>query len=137
MDWETLYCSNRHCRYYGVPFRQALLVKNGSSHGHPQAWCRACGRRIAVTYGTAYFDRERDFVALRRKPRPAAENESRRAEAEARSKTNLPRPSAAAELRVRHPGARRPALRSGQWPDRFRWWTHSRGRAPETLPWSG
>ena len=56
MDWETLYCPNRHCRYYGVPFRQAMLVKNGSSHGHRQAWCRACGRRIALTYGTAYFD---------------------------------------------------------------------------------
>jgi hypothetical protein len=56
MDWETLYCPNRHCRYYGLPFRQAMLVKNGSSHGHPQAWCRACGRRIALTYGTAYFD---------------------------------------------------------------------------------
>ena len=56
MDWETLYCPNRHCRYYGVPFRQAMLVKNGSSHGHPQAWCRACGGRTALTYGTAYFD---------------------------------------------------------------------------------
>src|SRR6266542_4057061 len=56
MDWETLYCPNRHCRYYGLPFRQAMLVKNGSSHGHPQAWCRACGRRTALTYGTAYFD---------------------------------------------------------------------------------
>jgi IS1 family transposase len=56
MDWETLYCPNRSCRYYGLPFRQALLVKNGSSHGHKQACCRGCGRRIALTYGTAYFD---------------------------------------------------------------------------------
>jgi hypothetical protein len=35
MNWETLYCPNRHCRYYGVPFPQAMPVKNGSSHGHP------------------------------------------------------------------------------------------------------
>jgi IS1 family transposase len=56
MDWETLYCPNRSCAYYGLPFEQALLVKNGSSHGHKQALCRACGRRIALSYGTAYFD---------------------------------------------------------------------------------
>lgn len=55
MHWETLYCPNRHCSCYGLPFDQGWLVKNGSSHGKPQALCRACGRRIALTYGTAYF----------------------------------------------------------------------------------
>jgi len=33
MDWESLYCPNRGCRYYGRPFLQGHLVKNGSSHG--------------------------------------------------------------------------------------------------------
>ena len=26
MDWESLYCPNRHCRYYGRPFLQGQLV---------------------------------------------------------------------------------------------------------------
>jgi len=29
MDWESLYCPNRGCRYYGRPFLQGHLVKNG------------------------------------------------------------------------------------------------------------
>jgi hypothetical protein len=37
MDWESLYCPNRRCRYYGRPFLQGQLVKQGSSHGQKQA----------------------------------------------------------------------------------------------------
>ena len=37
MDWESLYCPNRRCRYYGRPFLQGQLVKHGSSHGQKQA----------------------------------------------------------------------------------------------------
>jgi IS1 family transposase len=33
-----------------------LLVKNGSTRGQKQARCQACGRSVALTYGTAYFD---------------------------------------------------------------------------------
>ena len=29
MDWESLYCPNRRCRYYGRPFLQGQLVKHG------------------------------------------------------------------------------------------------------------
>ena len=54
MDWQTLYCPNWDCRCYGIPFRQGRLVKNGSSHGQPQALCRACGCSVTVRYGTAY-----------------------------------------------------------------------------------
>jgi hypothetical protein len=43
MDWETLYYPNKHCRYYGIPFRQGQLVKNGHSHGQAQALCKSCG----------------------------------------------------------------------------------------------
>ena len=56
MDWETLYCPNRFCRYYGRSFHASLLVKNGSTRGQKQARCRSCGRTVALTYGTAYFD---------------------------------------------------------------------------------
>jgi len=31
MDWESLYCPNRRCRYYGRPFLQGQLV-----NGFPQ-----------------------------------------------------------------------------------------------------
>lgn len=58
MDWETLYCPNRHCKCYGRPFPQGLLVKNGSSRGQPQALCRACGGSVSIRYGTAYLDLE-------------------------------------------------------------------------------
>jgi transposase-like protein len=54
MDWETLYCPTRHGQVYGEPLRQSRLVKHGSSHGQPQAWCRACGQRMTVRDGTAY-----------------------------------------------------------------------------------
>jgi transposase-like protein len=81
MDWETLYCPNRSCRYYGLPFRQALLVKNGGSHGHQQAWCRGCGRRIALTYGTAYFDLNADPAIFDLAIRALAEGNSIRSTA--------------------------------------------------------
>jgi len=60
MNWETLDCPNRSCRYYGQVFRQGRLVKNGTSHGKKQALCHSCGRRVSLTYGTAYFDLEAD-----------------------------------------------------------------------------
>jgi len=56
MNWETLYCPNHDCQYYGVPFPNSQLVRNGTSHGQPQALCRACGRSVTVRYGTAYWD---------------------------------------------------------------------------------
>ena len=54
MDWETLYCPNRCCPYYGVRFRQSQMVKNGRSHVQPQALCRSCGRSVALSHATAY-----------------------------------------------------------------------------------
>src|SRR6185503_9199943 len=60
MDWATLYCPNRACSYYGRRFWRSLLVKNGSTRGQKQARCQACGRSVALTYGTAYFDLDAD-----------------------------------------------------------------------------
>jgi len=56
MDWDTLYCPNRHCRYYGKAHGQGRLVKNGSSHGQKQALCKSCGSSVSLRYGTAYYD---------------------------------------------------------------------------------
>jgi hypothetical protein len=55
VKWESLYCPNRICRYYGIAFAEGALVRNGSSYGTKQARCRACGRSVALTQGTAYF----------------------------------------------------------------------------------
>jgi IS1 family transposase/transposase-like protein len=63
LDWETLYCPNRACSHYGRRFWRSLLVKNGSTRGQKQARCQACGRSVALTYGTAYFDLDAE-VAL-------------------------------------------------------------------------
>ena len=30
MDWESLYCPNQHWGYYGVPFPQSRIVRNGT-----------------------------------------------------------------------------------------------------------
>ena len=49
MDWNRLYCPNRDCPYYGRPFHQGLLVKNGATREQKQALCHACGD------GTAFF----------------------------------------------------------------------------------
>jgi hypothetical protein len=76
MKWETLYCPNRSCHHYGQPFGQGVLVKNGSGHGKKQALCRSCGRRVSLTYGTAYFDREADPAVFERAVRALAEGNS-------------------------------------------------------------
>lgn len=76
MNWETLYCPNRSCSYYGLPFGQGWLVKNGSSHGTKQALCQACGRRIAVTYATAYFGLEAEPAQFELAVRALAEGNS-------------------------------------------------------------
>jgi hypothetical protein len=60
MDWESLYCPNRHCWYYGRPFFQGQLVKNGSSRGQQQARCGACETHVSIRYGTAYLDLQAD-----------------------------------------------------------------------------
>jgi transposase-like protein len=76
MDWETLYCPNRFCRYYGRSFRQGLLVKNGTSHGKKRALRRSCGRRVSLTYVTAYFGLEADPAIFKLKMRALAEGNS-------------------------------------------------------------
>jgi IS1 family transposase/transposase-like protein len=81
MDWESLYCPNRSCRYYGIPFYQGLLVKNGTSHGQPQALCKACGSSVSLRYGTAYFGLEADPVIFESAVRALAEGNSLRATA--------------------------------------------------------
>ena len=81
MDWETLYCPNRSCRFYGVPFRQSRLVKNGSSHGQKQALCRACGQSVTVRYATAYWDLNAEAVIFERAIRALAEGNSLRSTA--------------------------------------------------------
>lgn len=55
MNWETLYCPNQDCKYYGLPFEQGRLGKNGTSGGYKQALCKECGRSVCIRYGTAYF----------------------------------------------------------------------------------
>ncbi len=81
MDWETLYCPNRFCRYYGVPFAKGLLVKNGSSHGQKQALCRACGQSVGIRYGTAYWDLNAEQAIFDTAIRALAEGNSLRSTA--------------------------------------------------------
>ena len=81
MDWESLYCPNRRCRYYGRPFLQGLLVKNGSSHGQKQAWCKACETPVSIRYGTAYLDLHADPAIFEMAVRALAEGNSIRATA--------------------------------------------------------
>lgn len=81
MDWATLYCPNRRCRCYGLPFAQGRLVKNGSSHGAKQALCRACGGRVSLTEGTAYFNLETDPSVFELAVRALAEGMSMRSTA--------------------------------------------------------
>ena len=78
MEWDSLSCPNHHCWYYGQPFAQGRLVKNGTAHGQPQALCRACGRSVAVTYGTAYFGLETDPARFETAVRALAEGNSLR-----------------------------------------------------------
>ena len=58
MNWETLYCPNRHCRHYGKAFKTGQMVKNGSSCGQKQGLCKACGSSVSLRYGTAYYNLE-------------------------------------------------------------------------------
>ena len=81
MDWETLYCPNRSCRYYGKPFPHSLLVKNGATRGQKQALCRACGRSVALNYGTAYFELDSDPAIFETTIRALAEGVSLRSTA--------------------------------------------------------
>jgi transposase-like protein len=60
MDWESLYCPNQQCRYYGRSFLQGQLVKNGRSHGQQQALCEACETHVSIRYGTASMDLHAD-----------------------------------------------------------------------------
>lgn len=79
MEWETLYCPNRQCLYYGMPVNKGLLVKNGSSYGKPQALCKACGRSIALTYATAYYELSAEPAIFELAVRALAEGNSIRA----------------------------------------------------------
>jgi hypothetical protein len=64
-----------------VRFRESRLVKNGTTRGHRQALCRACGSSIALTYGTPYFDVEHDPPLFELAIRALAEGNSIRATA--------------------------------------------------------
>jgi hypothetical protein len=81
MDWDTLYCPNRACRYYGKRFPQSLLVKNGAMRRQKQALCRACGRSIALNWGTAYFELDSDPAIFETAVRALAEGVSLRSTA--------------------------------------------------------
>jgi IS1 family transposase len=81
MDWETLYCPNRHCRYYGIPAPEGRLVKNGSTRGQKQALCKACGSSVALRYGTAYFDLNATPIVFETAIRALAEGNSLRSTA--------------------------------------------------------
>jgi transposase-like protein len=81
MDWESLYCPNPRCRYYGIRFYQAPMVKNGSSHGQKQALCRACGSSVSLRYGTAYMGLEAEPFIFETAVRALAEGNSLRATA--------------------------------------------------------
>jgi transposase-like protein len=79
MDWESLYCPNRSCRYYGVPFAQSQIVRNGTYRGQKQGLCQACYRSISLRYGTAYYGLESDPTVFEMAVRALAEGNSIRA----------------------------------------------------------
>ena len=79
MDWETLYCPNDRCVYYGIPFQKSLLVRNGTSRGYPQALCKACGSSVSMRYGTAYLNLEAAPAIFETAVRALAEGNSLRA----------------------------------------------------------
>jgi IS1 family transposase/transposase-like protein len=81
MDWKTLYCPNRYCKCYGIPFQQGKLVKNGTDHGQPQALCKSCGSSVTLNYATAYYGLESDPVIFETAVRALAEGNSIRATA--------------------------------------------------------
>lgn len=76
MDWDTLYCPNRHCGWYGRPFHEGKLVKNGHTRGQRQALCQACGRSVALRYGTAYFQLDAEPALFETAVRALAEGNS-------------------------------------------------------------
>ena len=81
MDWTSLYCPHRRCRYYGVPFYEGRMVKNGSSCGQKQALCQACGGSVSMRYGTAYLGLEADPALFETAVRALAEGNSLRSTA--------------------------------------------------------
>ena len=81
MNWETLYCPHRDCQWYGKPFTVERLVKNGNSCSEPQARCNACGGRVALSYGTAYYGLKADRALFERAVRALAEGNALRATA--------------------------------------------------------
>lgn len=81
MEWETLYCPNGRCEYYGKPFKIGWLVRNGSSRGEPQARGQACGSTVTLSYGTAYYGLEADPAKFETAVRTLAEGNSLRATA--------------------------------------------------------
>jgi transposase-like protein len=81
LNWETLYCPHRDCRWYGKPFTAGRLVKNGNSCGEPQARCNACGGSVALSYGTAYYGLKADRALFEMAVRALAEGNALRATA--------------------------------------------------------
>ena len=79
MDWETLYCPNKSCQNYGIPFRKGKLVKNGTNHGQPQALCKSCGSSVPLSYATAYYGLASDPLIFETAARALAEGNSIRA----------------------------------------------------------
>ena len=79
MDWETLYCPNKRCKYYGIAFRQGRMVKNGSSYGQAQGLCKGCDRSVSLSYATAYYGLESEPVIFEMAVRALAEGNSIRA----------------------------------------------------------
>ena len=79
MDWKTLYCPNKSCKYYGIPFQSGKMVKNGTCHGQPQALCKGCGSSVVLNYATAYYGLESDAVIFETAVRALAEGNSIRA----------------------------------------------------------
>lgn len=79
MDWKTLYCPNKYCKYYGIPFQQGKLVKNGATYGQPQALCKSCESSVTLNYATAYYGLESDPVIFETAVRALAEGNSIRA----------------------------------------------------------
>lgn len=79
MDWNTLYRPNKYCRSHGIPFGPGKMVKNGSSHGQPQALCKGCGSSVALSYATAYYGLESEPAIFETAVRALAEGNSIRA----------------------------------------------------------
>jgi hypothetical protein len=60
MDCATCYCPTPVCPFDGVRMGKSRLVQHGTTKGQRHALCRACGSRIALTYGTPDDDVEHD-----------------------------------------------------------------------------